>query len=428
MTDDDLDEFRAHESEVRYYCRRMPRLFERARNALVWDTSGAEYIDFLSACGSLNYGHNHPAIKAAAVAHLLGDGIVNGLDLHTEAKRRFMQSFRRVVLEPRQLRYRLQFTGPTGTNAVEAALKLARKATRRRPIVAFTNAFHGMSLGALAVTGSAAARAAAGVPLDGVVRLPFDRYAGAGIAELERFEQMVLDPSGGIEAPAGIIVETIQGEGGLNVASVPWLRRLSELAGKIGALLIVDDIQAGCGRSGGFFSFERAGIAPDIVCLAKSLSGGGLPMAMLLLKPGRDLWQPGEHNGTFRGNNLAFATATAALDLWTSPDFMPAVARRSRLIQDWMRRVTEDYPGQAEIKGLGMMLGLRFADAQLADRVAETAFAQGVLIETAGPRDEVLKIMPPLTIEDDILMEGLRRLREAIAQVLPSARAPSKAA
>jgi diaminobutyrate-2-oxoglutarate transaminase len=337
-TNDRFDEFNSHESNVRYYCRRMPRVFARARNALVWDEDGREFIDFLSACGSLNYGHNHPRLKSRLLEYLAKDGIVNSLDLHTQAKENFIRTFRRVVLEPHGLDYRLQFTGPTGTNAVEAALKLARKATGRRTVAAFTNGFHGVSLGALAATGNAAARKAASGLLDGVVRLPFEGYRGAGIAELDRFEAMVIDPSGGIEPPAAFIVETVQGEGGLNVASAQWMRRLAALAEKLGALLIVDDIQAGCGRTGRFFSFERAGIVPDIVCLSKSLSGIGLPMALLLLRPDRDVWNPGEHNGTFRGNNLAFVAAAEALELWTDPSFTEPLAAHTRIIHEEMRR------------------------------------------------------------------------------------------
>jgi diaminobutyrate-2-oxoglutarate transaminase len=428
-TADDLAEFEDHESNVRDYCRRMPILFSKAANAFLWDANGKRYIDFLAACGSLNYGHNHPHIKAAAVDYLQQNGVLNGLDLHTEAKLSFIRAFRRTILEPRRMNYRLQFTGPTGANAVEAALKLARKVTGRKSVVAFTNAFHGMTLGALAVTGSTAARHASRSLLDATVRLPFDGYHGAGIADLERFEAIVLDPSGGIDAPAAIIVEVVQGEGGLNVASPEWLRRLAQVAHAIGALLIVDDIQAGCGRTGPFFSFEGAGIDPDLICLSKSLSGLGLPMSLLLVRPDRDLWNPGEHNGTFRGNNLAFVTATAALDLWEDVGFVEAAAARSEAIKAWAQSVAEAWPlCRLEIKGRGMMLGIRCSDGETARGVAAAALERALLIETAGPHDEVVKIMPPLTIEQSVLDDGLQRLREAFAAVLGEAVAPAKAA
>jgi diaminobutyrate-2-oxoglutarate transaminase len=412
-------EFEASESNVRYYCREMRAVFSRAVNARVWDENGVEYIDFLSACGSLNYGHNHPVLKARLIEYLAGDGMLNALDLHTVAKREFLQTLRTVVLAPRGLTYRVQFTGPTGTNAVEAALKLARKITGRRAVVAFTNAFHGMTLGALSVTARRQHRQSAGMALGDVIRLPYDGYVGAGPAELDRFEATVKDPSGGVECPAAFIVETVQGEGGLNVASAEWLRHLAALAKRLGSLLIVDDVQAGCGRTGDFFSFEQAGIVPDAVCLAKSIGGIGLPMALLLIRPEHDQWSPGEHNGTFRGNNLAFVAATAALRFWQDDDFTAALARSVGRVRSWIDALGSELgPDWVQPRGRGLMAGVAFADARLARRVAAEAFRQQVLVETSGPHSEVLKLMPPLTIEHDLLEEGLRRVRSAIETVI----------
>jgi len=416
-------EFDASESSVRYYCREMQAVFVRAANARVWDEDGNEYIDFLSACGSLNYGHNHPAMKAQVIAHLAGDGLLNGLDLHTAAKREFLRVFREVILAPRGLRYRVQFTGPTGTNSVEAALKLARKITGRRSVVAFTNAFHGMSLGALAAGARRQHRHAAGVDLDGVVRLPYDGYLDAGTRELDRYEAMVRDPSGGAEPPAAFIVETVQGEGGLNAARAEWLAHLAATARRLGALLIVDDVQAGCGRTGDFFSFERMRIEPDLVCLAKSISGIGLPMAVLLIKPEHDQWSPGEHNGTFRGNNLAFVAAAAALELWRDPAFMESTARVVDIVQRWLDDAVAAFAGAgARRKGRGLFAGIAFADHALARRVAAEAFRRRLMIETSGPHGEVVKILPPLTIEPDLLRDGLGRLRAAIEEALAHGR------
>ncbi len=418
-TEDPLAEFAASESGVRYYCREMPAVFVRAANARIWDEDGNEYIDFLSACGSLNYGHNHPAMKARVIEHLANDGLLNGLDLHTGAKREFLRAFREVILEPRGMHYRVQFTGPTGTNAVEAALKLARKVTGRRSVVAFTNAFHGMSLGALAAGARHQHRRSAGLDLDGVTRLPYDGYLDAGMRDIDRYEAMVRDPSGGAEPPAAFIVETIQGEGGLNVARTEWLAHLAATAKRLGALLIVDDVQAGCGRTGDFFSFERMGIKPDLVCLAKSISGIGLPMALLLIKPEHDRWSPGEHNGTFRGNNLAFVAATAAIQLWRDPGFMAAMFRSIDAVQRWLDDTTAAFAGAgARAKGRGLFAGIAFADTALARRVAAQAFRRRLIIETSGPHGEVVKILPPLTIEPDILQEGLGRLRSAIEEAL----------
>ncbi len=422
----DTQVFDDHESAVRSYCRRMTSVFVRGRNARVWDEAGAEYIDFFSACGALNYGHNHPAIKAAALAQLGDDAILCGLDLHTAAKRDFIAGFRRVVLAPRGLDYRFQFPGPTGTNAVEAALKLARKVTGRRPIVAFSRAFHGMTLGALAATQNPRARRGAGVPLPDVVRLAFDGDASCGLPSLDDYEADI--GAGLLDPPAAFIVETVQGEGGLHVASAAWLRQLAGLARRLGALLIVDDIQAGCGRTGPFFSFERADLDPDIVCLAKSIGGLGLPMALVLIKPQHDAWAPGEHNGTFRGNTLAFACATAALRLWEDEAFIAAKRGSEAAVRTWLERTCARYGEDVAPCGLGLIAGLRFSRTGLAEAAARDLFARGMLIETAGPQDEVLKLMPPLTIDRETLEEGLRRIDDVLAVLLTPARLPRRAA
>ena len=323
----------AHESEVRSYCRSWPTVFDRALGAEIWDTDSRRYLDFFSGAGALNYGHNHPVLKKALIDYLTDDGVVHSLDMFTKAKGEFLATFDQILLAPRGLDYRVQFPGPTGTNAVEAALKLARKVKGREQVVSFTNAFHGMTLGSLAVTGNSMKRNGAGIPLAHTTPMPFCNYMEEG-SGLDYFESLLADSGSGLDLPAAVIVETVQGEGGINVASFEWLRRLSELCQDNDILLIVDDIQMGCGRTGPFFSFEPAGIVPDIVCLSKSISGYGLPMALTLLKPEIDEWEPGEHNGTFRGHNPAFVTATAALrEFWTDSD-----AQRRRGPQDRRRR------------------------------------------------------------------------------------------
>jgi diaminobutyrate-2-oxoglutarate transaminase len=413
-----INAFDRYESEARYYCRKNSAVFVKALNARVWDEEGREYIDFLSACGSLNYGHNHPVLKAAAIDYLHGEGLINSLDFHTAAKRKFIEKFRTLILEPRGLNYKIQFTGPTGANAVEAALKLARKASGRKSTVAFTNAFHGMSLGALSVSGSAAARSSSAGLLHEVVRLPFEGYCGAGEQELVRFAQMAVDPSSGIESPAAFIIETVQGEGGLNVASASWLNRLADIAKQLNSLLIVDDIQAGCGRTGTFFSFEGSGVMPDLVCLSKSISGLGLPMSILLINPEVDCWNPGEHNGTFRGNNLAFVTAAAALDFWADVAFKRHIDNLCQMLEAELARIVASHSRLGlTLKGRGLMRGIQFEDASRALAVNECLVQQRMLIENAGPCDEVVKIMPPLTIEPETLSEGLDRLSAAIEQL-----------
>ncbi len=409
--------FEQVESSVQSYARAFPRVFDRAVGAEIWDASGRRYLDFLAGAGSLNYGHNNPLLKQALIEHITRDGITHSLDLHTAAKERFLQALQHIVLEPRGLDYVAQFTGPTGTNAVEAALKIARKVTNRTNVICFTNGFHGVSTGALAATGNQHHRGAAGVPLYGTTVMPFDGYLG-DLDSIAYLERMVEDPSSGVDHPAAVIVETVQGEGGLNVARAAWLQRLQAFCQKNDILLIVDDIQAGCGRTGAFFSFEWAGIEPDIVTLSKSLSGYGLPFALVLMRRSLDQWQPGEHNGTFRGNNHAFVTATAALErYWRTADFANDVCAKGQHLTERLQRMVRSFaPHLVEVRGHGMMQGVRAADPDRAAAVTKNAFANGLIIERAGPNDEVIKCLMPLTISWEHLDDGLDRLEHALAQ------------
>jgi diaminobutyrate-2-oxoglutarate transaminase len=414
--DEAFQVFEQVESAVRSYCRRFPAVFATARNAVLEDERGRKYIDFLAGAGALNYGHNNPALRDRLVEYLLSDGVAQSLDLHTSAKKHFLREFNDVVLAPRGYDYRVQFTGPTGTNAVEAALKLARKVTGRRNVVAFTNAFHGMTLASLAATARASKRAAAGVSLHDVVRMPYDGFLGDGVDTLEVIESMLFQGGSGVDLPAAFILETVQAEGGINVASPDWLGRLAALAEKHDVLLIVDDIQAGCGRTGAFFSFERAGIYPDIVCLSKSISGYGLPMSLVLIRPQLDRWEPGEHNGTFRGNNLAFVAATAALKYWRDGAFCSAIERKSQLVAARLRAIQASAPAHiGGVRGIGLLQGLVFNDPQVANAVSRAAFERGLIVELCGPAENVVKLMPPLTIEEDVLLDGVARLADAVA-------------
>ncbi|MFF4054428.1 diaminobutyrate--2-oxoglutarate transaminase [Streptomyces sp. NPDC001668] len=389
--------FERHESNVRSYCRDFPVVFERAAGHHLWDTSGRRYVDLLCGAGSLNYGHNPPGIVERVTAYLRAGGPVQSLDLHTTAKADFLERFSGLVLEPRGLGdHVVQFPGPAGTLAVEAALKLARKVTGRTEVIAFTGGFHGASLGALAATTSPLLRGAAGVPLTDVTTLPYgDAVDADPFASLER----TLGPGASTPPPAAVLLETVQGEGGLHTAPRAWLARIRELADATGTLIVVDDIQAGCGRTGTFFSFEDAPeLRPDLVCLSKSLSGMGLPMAALLIRRGIDGWAPGEHNGTFRGHNLAFVAGSAALDYWTDPHFTAHAAELTDAIRTSLATITDVLPaGAAEVVGKGAMSGLRFPAPGTAERIRGALFRAGVVAETSGS-GHVLKLLPPLTI------------------------------
>jgi len=415
--------FEQVESQVRSYCRNWPTVFATAKGSRITDENGRSYLDFFAGAGALNYGHNHPAIKEALLAYLAEDNVVHTLDTYSGAKRRFLETFRDLVLAPRGMDYKVQFPGPAGNNAVEAALKLARKYTGRETVVSFTNGFHGMTLGALAVTGNSMKRGGAGVALNNAATMPYDNYMDGRTPDFLWLRSLLEDPGSGLDRPAAVIVETVQGEGGINVASEAWLRGLESVCREHELLFIVDDIQMGCGRTGPFFSFERAGISPDIVTLSKSLSGMGLPMALTLMKPHLDVWEPGEHNGTFRGYAPAFVTATAALEtFWRNDSFTADVDSSADWLDGELRGIAETHPelGVAT-RGRGLARGLVFDEPAHAGMVCQEAFANGLLMETSGAEDEVVKFLPPLTTTRAEFEEGAAIVREAVATVAKTA-------
>ncbi len=414
-----MDIYEKLESNVRGYCRSFPVTFTKAQNATLTDSEGNEYIDFLGGAGTLNYGHNNPHFKQALIDYIESDGITHGLDMHTAAKTAFLETYERLILQPRGMKgYKIQFTGPTGTNAVEAALKIVRKNTGRTDIVSFTNGFHGVTQGASAVTGNVKYKEANGMPLPGVHFMPYDGYLG-DFNTLHYFEKALQDKSSGLGHPAAVIVECIQGEGGLNTASAAWMLGLQALCKRYDMLLIVDDIQAGCGRSGTYFSFEEFGIEPDVITQSKSLSGYGLPMAIVLLKEELDTWKPGEHNGTFRGNNHAFVTARKALETyWADDSFSKEVKHKASVLRSRLKEIQAEHGGQLKHKGRGIMQGLECANGKVADRITELAFKRGLVIETSGSDGQVVKVLTPLTIEEETLKKGLEILDSCIGDVM----------
>ncbi|MFJ6620665.1 diaminobutyrate--2-oxoglutarate transaminase [Kitasatospora sp. NPDC091335] len=411
--------FEELESEVRLYCRTFPAVFERAKGAELHTEDGRTFIDFFCGAGTLNYGHNNDAIKARVAEYLAADGITHGLDMYTVAKREFLAAFADTVLRPRGLDYKAQFTGPTGTDAVEAALKLARKQTGRTGLVAFTGAYHGMSRGSLAVTGSRRARRAGGVSGQDVTFIPYEDGPQGPFDSIGYLERLLADSSSGVDLPAAVILEPMQMEGGVYPASAGWLRALRELTERHGILLILDEIQAGCGRSGRFFCFEHAGITPDVVTLSKSLSGYGLPLSLVLFRRELDAWEPGEHTGTFRGNQLAFVAATAACELWRQDSFHTGLAAGTARLDRFRGEL--DGLGQGLVtRGLGMALGIDLGAAggpERAKRLQRYAFEQGLIVELCGRADEVVKLLPPLTVDPALLDRGLDVLRQGLQTI-----------
>lgn len=418
MDNEKMKTFKELESAVRSYSRGWPTVFEKAKGYRLWDTDGNEYIDFFAGAGALNYGHNNDTMQDKLIEYIQDDGILHSLDMGTTPRKKFLEMFQETILKPRNLEYKIMFPGPTGTNTVESALKIARKVTGRETVISFTNAFHGMTIGSLSVTGNSTKRKGAGIPLNHTVSMPFDQFVDDQDTTLY-LESYLEGSSTGVDLPAAIILETVQGEGGINAARMEWLKRIEEICKRFDILLIIDDVQAGCGRTGTFFSFEPAGINPDIVCLSKSIGGIGLPMAITLIKPEYDQWTPGEHNGTFRGNNLAFLAATEALTYWETDDFSENIMERADFLKDTAESIVEKYPElKAEARGRGLMQGIAVHVDGLAEEICAEAFKRGLIIETSGPKDEVVKFLPPLIIDEEGLSKGLEILEASIKHVL----------
>ncbi|KRQ11577.1 diaminobutyrate--2-oxoglutarate transaminase [Bradyrhizobium manausense] len=415
----DLKTLEALESNVRSYSRVFPAIFSKARGSIILTNDGQKIIDFFSGAGALNYGHNDHAIRAAITDYLGSDAVVHALDMATPAKINFMETFNSTILQARGLRYRLQFTGPTGANAVEAALKLSRKGTGRHNVISFTRGYHGLSLGAVAATGNRFYRKPAGAALSGVTFMPYDGYLGPTVNTAEHLRTALMDQSSGVDLPAAILLETVQGEGGINVASEQWLRSVQTIAKDVGAFFIIDDIQMGCGRTGDFFSFEIAGLSPDVVVLSKSLSGYGLPLSMLLIKDELDGWAPGEHAGTFRGNNLALVAGTAAIDIyWRDEFFAQQVKCTGDFLHHQLLAIAARYGNRFAVRGRGMVFGFDCLAAQTADTITRKAFEKGLMIERCGPDNQVVKFLPALTIDRETLNEGLAIFDKAVAETM----------
>ncbi|MEI7375990.1 diaminobutyrate--2-oxoglutarate transaminase [Dickeya chrysanthemi] len=417
--EDVLPIFEHHESSARSYCRNFPVVFQRASGCHIYDQDNTAYLDFLSCAGAVNYGHNPQVMKRALIDYLAADGIQAALDMHSTAKVEFIAAFDTIILSPRGLNYKQQFTSPTGTSVVESAVKLARKVKKRASIVAFTNGFHGMSSTSLGLTGNRDHRQNNLDPH--VFRLPYDGYLD-GLDSVAYLEKLLTDNSSGMDIPAAVILETVQGEGGVNVASADWLRRLRDVTQQHDILLIIDDVQAGCGRTGHFFSFEFAGIEPDMVCLSKSLSGYGLPFSLLLYKPEWDQWRPGEDNGTFRGNSAAFVTAKAALETyWRDDKLSEHIFQLEHQIQAWLAKMALRFPAFIkQTRGRGLFYGIEMYQPAIAKQITQYCFEQHLIIERAGDRDQVIKLMPALTISSELLQQGLSVLEQAMTHVLLS--------
>lgn len=411
--------FEKYESEVRSYCRNFPAVFTKAKGSYIFAEDGKEYIDFFCGAGALNYGHNNDYIKSRIIDYLESDGIIHSLDMFTSAKRDFIEFFESKVLEPRGFNYKIQFPGPTGTNAVEAALKLARKVKKRNNIFAFMGAFHGMTLGSLSMTTDRDSREGAGVVLTDVTHIPTP-YMFPELDVLKYMQTLIDDDHSGISKPAAVFVEPVQADGGIHVFSVEFLKGLREFCTRNDILLVCDDIQVGSARTGTYFSFERAGIVPDIVTLSKSIGGYGMPFALVLFKPELDVWNPGEHNGTFRGSQLSIVAAKAGLEIMLNDNVEAEVRRKGEIIAEYLGKVKE-INENFDVRGIGFMWGVdcnKVKPDVVSRAIVKECFENGLIVERAGRNNDVVKLMPCLLADDETLKKGLDIFVNAVKKVM----------
>ena len=411
--------FESVESNVRSYCRSFPTVFTKAKGAVMTDENGKDYIDFFAGAGALNYGHNPDRMIQRAIEYLQNGGILHSMDMYTPAKRAFLEYFQEKILAPRGLNYRIQFAGPTGTNAVEAAIKLARMNKGRENIFAFMGAFHGMTFGSLALTTDRCSRDAAGQSLPNVTHIPAP-YMFPELDTIAYMERLLTDDHSGVEKPAAIILETVQADGGIYVFDAQWLRDLRALCDRHDILLITDDVQVGNGRTGTFFSFERAGIVPDMVTLSKSIGGCGFPLSLVLFKPELDMWEPGQHTGTFRGNQLSLVAGKAGLEIFVEENVEAETRRKAKIFEDFLRDEILPMDSRLAYRGIGMVWGLDFSrfDKDMTKPLIAACFKNGLILERVGRDNNVLKLMPPVVIPDDQLIAGLNILKKSLAEIL----------
>lgn len=414
-----LDTFEKYESSVRSYCRHFPKVFTEAKGAVMTTQDGEKYIDFFCGAGAVNYGHNNDYIKSKVVDYVSTDGIIHALDMYTVPKGEFIDTLQKKIIEPRGYDYKIQFTGPTGTNAIEAALKLARKTKERRNIFAFMGCFHGMTLGALSLTTEMYARKGAGATFTDCTHIPAP-YMFEGLDVIKYMQTLIDDDHSGVEKPAAVVMETIQAEGGIRVFDDKFLRDVREFCTKNDILMIVDDVQVGCCRSGSFFSFERAGIKPDIVVMSKSIGGIGMPLAIVLHTQELDNWKPGEHNGTFRGNQLSFVAGKAAIEYLTENNIEEETKRKGEILREYVEKEILPIDSRLKLRGIGLIWGIDFSEisSDISEIVINKCFENNLICECAGREGSVVKMMPPLVIEDELLLKGLEIIKNSIIEVL----------
>ncbi len=393
---------------------RWPGEVDRAQSAHVAEPDGRGWIDFGAGGALLPYGANEPRLSRRLIRHLLRGGALGSPEQATRAEAAFRERFERVILRPRGLDHGVHLRGASASEGVEAALRWARRASCRSTVLHFRGSFHGLTLGCLSVAGDGAVRRISGVPLNHALQAPYLGDLGPDADTIAHLDEVLTERSGA-DLPAAVLVETVQVEGGLRTATYEWLRRLAEACRRRGVLLILDESLTACGRTGWWFSFEPAGIHPDLVCLGTALSGMGLPLGVVLARPELSACDPGEPLRQRTVSELSLVAAHEALGLWEDDRLLRTARARGAALREALDRFVLDLPGlRLSVRGRGLLQGLAFADARLAQRAARLAYLGGLLVSTCGPEGAVLRLTPPLTIEAETFGEGLSRLESAL--------------
>ncbi|MFE3146288.1 diaminobutyrate--2-oxoglutarate transaminase family protein [Streptomyces sp. NPDC059218] len=418
------------ESAARTYARSLPIVPVRARGLTIEGADGRRYLDCLSGAGTLALGHNHPVVLEAIKKVIDSGAPLHVLDLATPVKDAFTTELFATL--PRQFadNARIQFCGPAGTDAVEAAFKLVRGATGRSGLLAFTGAYHGMTEGALAASGGAEDVRVTRLPFPRDYRCPFGIGGERGAEIAARWTENLLDdPKGGTPAPAGMILEPVQGEGGVNPAPDGWMRRMREISEARHIPLIADEVQTGVGRTGAFWAVEHSGIVPDVMVLSKAI-GGSLPLAVIVYRSELDTWQPGAHAGTFRGNQLAMAAGTATLAFVRENRLAERAATLGARMLARLQALATDHPTIGDVRGRGLMIGVELVDPDaaasgdgpepppapaLALAVQQECLRRGLIVELGGRHSTVVRLLPPLTLTDEQATAVVDRLADALA-------------
>ena len=430
----------AMESNVRSYPRKLPLAIAKAQGCRVIDVEGAEYLDCLAGAGTLALGHNHPAVIES-----IQDVLASGLPLHTlDLTTPLKDAFTEALLSHFPENYVLQFCGPSGADAAEAAIKLAKTYTGRANVISFSGGYHGMTHGALALTGNLGAKNAVNNLMAGVQFMPYPHEyrcplgigGEAGVEALTYyFENFIEDVESGVVKPAAVILEAIQGEGGVVTAPVKWLRKIREVTQKHGIVLILDEVQAGFCRSGKMFAFQHADIEPDVVIMSKAV-GGSLPLAVLAIKKEFDAWQPAGHTGTFRGNQMAMATGLATLRVLKEQNLADNARERGDFIQAELKKLAQELPCIGNVRGRGLMIGIEIvderlpqdhmgaypADAALAVAIQKACFHNKLLLERGGRGGTVVRLLPPLIITHEDCVELLAKFKQSVLDALKEVR------